>query len=160
MDAATHNSPTRIRDVIHAAHRPERLSVKRWNNFRHQDVDLAFPMEYFDQRRAAAESRRRGELVDIPLIPCGPRIDIRQFSSSFSMLRLPRAISAEEQICIICLDPLREQTCVRLRTCEHCFHTECMTTWVNTRTSIVTCLMYRAYVCRPRRIKRGCIYCE
>ncbi|KAF1848854.1 uncharacterized protein K460DRAFT_81716 [Cucurbitaria berberidis CBS 394.84] len=161
IDAATHlkvDATDRIGIVIRRSHRlPEATSTKRYG-FRPYDGYVPFPMAYFERKRAIQAAHLNGGFFpDVPVIPCGPHIDIRLHSSAVPPTTTNNDL---EQKCTICQYALKDEACVKLDTCEHTFHKDCITRWTNTQTRMVTCPMCRANICEARTTRMGCMYCE
>jgi hypothetical protein len=104
-----------------------------------------------------------GDLEDVVMVPCGPLIDINDYTLQVHSRELLESCAEESsgEICVICLGALDEAVSVELYICRHEMHEECMTAWANTRTkSPVTCPICRAEVCEARPTRQLCEYCE
>ncbi|KAH7383796.1 hypothetical protein BKA66DRAFT_441310 [Pyrenochaeta sp. MPI-SDFR-AT-0127] len=145
----------RIHAVLRKMSTAERLTERNRRNFRPLTLSLPVPMNLLDRQSAEEAARRNGEaLVDVPIVPCGPLIDIQQHSSPVPIL--PEL----EQPCVICRQAFEEADCSKLDVCDHIFHVVCIAKWMNTRTRSVTCPICRASICEPRTTRRGCTFCE
>lgn len=86
------------------------------------------------------------ELQDVRMVPCGPLIDIDEVTN-------PVSNPSNDEMCVICLEPLNQSPCIGVKACKHEIHKECLAGWANTRITTVTCPSCRGVVCEPRRVK-------
>lgn len=107
----------------------------------------------------AARARAAG-MVDVPVTPAGPLIDVHCHATQVS--DVTKEAMAEEK-CLICQYTFGDddgEACVKLGVCDHAFHTDCLGEWINSRTTDVTCPTCRASICASRPTRKGCVYCE
>ena len=73
-----------------------------------QGVRLRIPADLEDE----GESKKRRRGIEIPMD------EIKEVE-----------IQTDDEVCTICMDPFLRGDCGRQLSCEHVFHSECLTTW-------------------------------
>jgi hypothetical protein len=99
----------------------------------------------------ADPAERNHGLVDVELVPCGPRNKVDDFTEQ--ILEAPT-----NSTCTICVEEfgtdVEESSCRRINACGHMFHWECLDGYINASHAIpVCCPNCRVQICdaRPRR---------
>lgn len=167
------NSPM---TALSAAHRPDNVEPLQRLAFRPIGALPRIEMAGVHMFRVREEMQLHGdEPRDLQMIPCGAMIDIEDYvspvetdskesddESNNDSAEEENDEEDEEQMCVICQESTLEEgeLFVELDVCGHAFHGDCIATWMNSRTTVVTCPMCREGICEARATRLGCEFCE